>query len=307
MVKTAVLFETFARVDYARQVFDAIKKARPQKLYFYSNKARSDRTEELRENEEIRSWVKEVDWPCDLHTYFRQEYTDIYHSLLGSKNWVFENEEEAIILEDDCVPSMAFFEFCDHFLELYKENHRIGFITGNNYTHHFPSAGEDHFITRSVHHFGWATWKDRWKMIDFSLDPREITSSNCIRDYFKGNSYLGYYYTYYYKELTPFILRTHCWDYEKVLNQFKYKWLAVSPVYNLVKNIGIEGTHAHHAKGLAFDSSNGSEFGDYQFAKGQRMEITPNVDYDANESRTERIRNFLCLLKLSIQNRLQRL
>ena len=63
---TAVLFETFARPQYARQVFDQIKKAKPKKLYFYSNKARVDRPDEVRNNEEIRSWVKEVDWDCEL-------------------------------------------------------------------------------------------------------------------------------------------------------------------------------------------------------------------------------------------------
>ena len=67
---TAVLFETFARPQYARQVFDQIKKAKPKKLYFYSNKARVDRPDEVRNNEEIRSWVKEVDWDCELHTFF---------------------------------------------------------------------------------------------------------------------------------------------------------------------------------------------------------------------------------------------
>lgn len=105
---TAVLFETFARPQYARQVFDQIKKAKPKKLYFYSNKARVDRPDEVRNNEEIRSWVKEIDWDCELHTFFREEYVDVYTSVQGAMDWVFENEEQAIVLEDDCVPSVAF-------------------------------------------------------------------------------------------------------------------------------------------------------------------------------------------------------
>lgn len=83
---TAVLFETFVRPQYARQVFDQIKKAKPKKLYFYSNKARVDRPDEVRNNEEIRSWVKEVDWDCELHTFFREEYVDVYTSVRGAKN-----------------------------------------------------------------------------------------------------------------------------------------------------------------------------------------------------------------------------
>jgi len=77
---TAVLFETFARPQYARQVFDQIKKAKLKKLYFYSNKARVDRPDEVRNNEEIRSWVKEVDWDCELHTFFREVYLANLHT-----------------------------------------------------------------------------------------------------------------------------------------------------------------------------------------------------------------------------------
>ena len=71
---TAVLFETFARPQYARQVFDQIKKAKPKKLYFYSNKARVDRPDEVRNNEEIRSCVKEVDYDYELHTFCLEDY-----------------------------------------------------------------------------------------------------------------------------------------------------------------------------------------------------------------------------------------
>lgn len=95
---TAVLFETFARPQYARQVFDQIKKAKPKKLYFYSNKARVDRPDEVRNNEEIRSWVKEVDWDCELHTFFREEYVDVYTSVRGAMDWVFAMERRARLL-----------------------------------------------------------------------------------------------------------------------------------------------------------------------------------------------------------------
>jgi hypothetical protein len=97
------------KIIQQRQGKDQIKKAKPKKLYFYSNKARVDRPDEVRNNEEIRSWVKEIDWDCELHTFFREEYVDVYTSVQGAMDWVFENEEQAIVLEDDCVPSVAFF------------------------------------------------------------------------------------------------------------------------------------------------------------------------------------------------------
>ena len=158
---TAVLFETFARPQYARQVFDQIKKAKPKKLYFYSNKARVDRPDEVRNNEEIRSWVKEIDWDCELHTFFREEYVDVYTSVQGAMDWVFENEEQAIVLEDDCVPSVAFFEYCDFFLNKYKEDKSIGFISGANYLKNYiPQKGVDHIYCNLFCFYGFATWNE---------------------------------------------------------------------------------------------------------------------------------------------------
>ena len=72
MVNTPILFETFVRDDYARQVFDIIKKAQPQKLYFYSNKGR-DKGDEIERNNKIRSWINEIDWECELHTFFQEK------------------------------------------------------------------------------------------------------------------------------------------------------------------------------------------------------------------------------------------
>ena len=100
MVNTPILFETFARVEYARKVWEAIKQAQPKKLYFYSNKGRIDRRGEIDKNNEIRSWINEIDWDCELHTWFRDECVDVYTSLRGAINWLFNNEEEGIILED---------------------------------------------------------------------------------------------------------------------------------------------------------------------------------------------------------------
>ena len=65
MVQSPVLFITFSRPEYARQTWESIKLAQPKVLYFYSNKARADRVEEQERNDEIRSYIKEINWDCD--------------------------------------------------------------------------------------------------------------------------------------------------------------------------------------------------------------------------------------------------
>lgn len=244
MVNSAVLFETFARPVYARQVFDQIKKAQPKKLYFYSNKARIGYPEEMKNNEEIRSWVKEIDWDCELHTFFSDEYVDIYVSTLGSKDWVFKNEEEAIVLEDDSIPSIAFFEYCDFFLNKYRDDKNVGFISGANYAKNYKIKNDvDHIYSDMFYFYGFATWRDRWQNINVNITSQEVISQGLFENYFYTRR-AALFFQDRFDKLADFIDRTHCWDYVFMLNCIKDKSYGVYPIVNLVKNIGVVGTHS---------------------------------------------------------------
>lgn len=248
MVETAVLFETYIRDDYARVSFDAIKKAKPKKLYFYSNKAREDHPDDLRRNELIRSWVKEIDWDCDLHTFFREEYVDQYTSLSGAINWVFENEEQAIILEDDCVASLAFFDYCEKMLDKYKDEPRIWMISGDNYMEEYNPHGYDIMYTKDMQIYGWASWRDRWNKIDWNYDfISDYEKSGFIDSFFSTNKQRKFYKKLFSLQ-HEFIMRTHCWDFVFVNTGWIHNALAVFPSKNLVENIGLDGVHAKQHK-----------------------------------------------------------
>lgn len=250
MVENAVLFETFARADYARQVFEQIKKAQPKKLYFYSNKARLDHAEEIKMNDEIRSWIKEIDWPCDLHTFFRDKYVDVYTSLKGAIDWLFENEEQGIVLEDDCVPSLAFFDFCDQLLNKFKTDKRIWCLSGDNYLNINP-GGYDYIFSHYHWFYGWATWRDRWQSIQWNnLRIDDFNYYDSLKYLFKTKMQLQLERKTYTK-LKDFLEHTHCWDYIFSLTINQNSGLQVYPKYNLVQNIGIKGTHSCGVKSVS--------------------------------------------------------
>lgn len=285
MVETPVLYMTFARPDYARQTWNAIKAAKPRTLYFYSNKGREEKTDEVARNEIIRSYIKEIDWECNLHTWFRDEYVDVYTSLLGAKQWAFKNEDRLIMLEEDCLASLAFFEFCDHFLELYKDDMRINFVTGNNYAIGYHENDVDHYITRSIHHHGWATWKDRWDMIDFNMMPEDIVYTGDLKKYYHNVFSRYLYFRRHYLGLHEFILQTKCWDFIKVFNQIKDKTYGVTPIYNLVQNVGVNGVHENGELKIQFKVDNGANQGNYKFI--DKTSDFPNDSFDRYESKVE--------------------
>lgn len=239
-----VLFITFARPEYARQTFDGIKQAKPTKLYFYSNKARMDNPIELDNNNLIRSFINEIDWQCELKTYFRDEHVDIYTSLWSALDWVFDNEEQAIILEEDCVPSLAFFNFCSKLLPMYKDDMRIWVISGNNFIEGYNPNGVDYIFSRFTYMYGWASWQSRWKKLERKEIPWESMKKYGINEQLFSLN----------KRKTAFIIKAH----EKIFNLLKSKpaWdltfgftivkeggFGIVPAINLVSNIGLIGTH----------------------------------------------------------------
>lgn len=239
-----ILFITFARPEYARQSFDAIKKAKPAKLYFYSNKAREDYPDEVERNEAVRQFVKEVDWDCDLQTFFRDEYVDVWTSIPSAINWIFSKEDRAIVLEEDAVCSLAFFDLCQKMLDKYESDTRIWSICGSNYVKKQVRHQYDYYFSHHSYITGWASWKDRWQKIDFeNIQARAILDAQVMEATFchpqEQRMYRGFL-----KSGIERYEKTRCWD-----GLFNYTLRAqgamtIIPAHHLVKNVGKSGSNS---------------------------------------------------------------
>jgi hypothetical protein len=240
MVETSVLFAPFARPEYARRTFEAIRKAKPKKLYFYTDKARQDKPEEIERNNEVRELVNEIDWECELKTFFREEHSgSVYISLWSAFDWVFENEEQAIILEEDCVPSPAFFDFSDKLLTKYRDDPRIWVISGNNFNDGYNPNGYDYFYSYFPYLWGWATWRNRWRKVIRDRLPYEK-----IEEYKLFNQiYVLPKAAKQALKFTKKIVNTPTWDYRFTISMKCHGGLGIIPKVNLVSNIGILGAN----------------------------------------------------------------
>src|SRR3989339_483651 len=131
VLTTPVLFIVFNRLDTTKQVFEEIKKAKPQKIFIAADGPRNK--EEKKKTDAIRNYIlKNINWKCELKTLFREKNLGCKYAVAGAIDWFFENVEQGIILEDDCLPSQSFFIFCQDMLERYKTDQRIMHISGTN-------------------------------------------------------------------------------------------------------------------------------------------------------------------------------
>ena len=266
MVETPVLFVTFVRPDYARQTWEGIKATKPKTLYFYSNKGRAEKEGEVERNNEIRSYINEIDWDCDLHIFFREECVNVYDSLRGAIGWLFDNEERGIILEEDCVPTKAFFSFVDQMIEKFKEDKRVWCISGDNIIKQNPS-GYDYMFSHLHAMYGWASWRDRWRMVNWDhLYIKETIDEHIYYRLFKTKEQAKA------KEkalsnMEDMLYRTKCWDYIFGLCMDQYHALTVQPKEHLVKNIGVTGQHHTKAKVSQYNCEPNPSAEEYVIAK----------------------------------------
>lgn len=228
-----ILFLIFNRPSTTRKVFDAIRKIRPRKLYISADGPRPDRVGEDDACRETREICKEVDWECQVFTFYQDSNLGCGLAVSNGISWFFQNEEMGIILEDDCLPGMSFFRFCESLLVKYKDDERVMQISGTNFLLGKLVIDESYYFSRHSLIWGWATWRRAWEKYDYSLAR------------YKGRdlSGLNSWYKFCYNRVFSGEIDT--WDYQWFFSVWFSQGLVVVPKVSLVENIGygVGSTH----------------------------------------------------------------
>ena len=189
-LNTAVLFLVFNRIDTTKKVFEAIRQAKPPRLYIAADGARESKDEEEKVNA-VRDYVSSnIDWDCEIKTLFNEKNLGCKMAVSGAIDWFFDNEEMGIILEDDCLPSQSFFWFCEEMLAKYKDDMRVWHVAGNNF--HFGWKRDEDYsyyfggIYGSI--WGWASWRTRWNHYDVEMkNYDEVKSKKYLENCYVGS------------------------------------------------------------------------------------------------------------------------
>ena len=244
-LEPAVLFIVFNRPDTTEQVFEAIRVAKPPRLYIAADGPRANYTGDLEKVAMVRKIATSVDWLCEVKTLFREDNLGCKHAVSGGINWFFENEEQGIILEDDCLPSKSFFWFCEDLLNKYKYEDRVMHIAGmtyeekadniDNYSYHFCKVGGI---------WGWASWRRAWKKYELEMNSYDQAIKDNIFDnlFYKSPKIKNFYLDMFYKAYG----NTHTWDYQWTFTKIINNSINIMPAKNLVKNIGFNHKDAAH-------------------------------------------------------------
>lgn len=244
-VKSAVLLIAYNRPQVTEQVFSAIRKAKPARLYFAADGPNAGKVDDARKCEQVRAIARRIDWDCDCKTLFSKSNQGCKKGVTNAIQWFFEHESEGIILEDDCLPAISFFRFCDELLEKYRFDDRIATITGSNLQHGNVWGPATYYFSRLSNVWGWATWKRFWTKYDVSLcQYKSLDVDAQIKKVF-SDRFLAEAWMDIYHRVTNDQIDT--WDYQLQFTTFFENSLCATPNVNLISNLGFheEATHTN--------------------------------------------------------------
>jgi hypothetical protein len=245
-METPLLLIIFNRPDTTKLVFDAIRKAKPSKLYVSADAPREGNDNDILNCNKAKEIVKNVDWECETHYRFSDKNLGCGWGPASAISWAFEKEDRLIILEDDCVPSISFFPYCNYLLEKYINDTRIWLISGRSHESDSKYFKEvDYLFSHYGHSWGWATWKRCWQHFDMEMKnfPDFIKNGGAENTFFSRKE--GRLYNEKYKKLyNDKNLHSHVWDFQFGFSLLSNGALCIVPAKNLIENIGVYGTHS---------------------------------------------------------------
>ena len=162
---TPVLFLVHRRPELAAQVLESIRQARPKHLLVAADGPEDDgRCQQTR-----KQVLQGIDWPCEVQTRFSKVQLGCRKAVSQALDWGFALHERLIVVEDDCLPHISFFQFCTELLEHYDGRHEVMQISGCNEAGCEPLDRRSYFASRFPSIWAWASWRRAWLHHDSSM------------------------------------------------------------------------------------------------------------------------------------------
>lgn len=240
---TPILFLVFNRPDVTKKSFNVIRSIKPTKLYISSDGPRAGNENDLKFCGEVREIISNIDWNCEVQMKFNDNNLGCKLSVSSAIDWFFNNEEMGIIIEDDILPSISFFYFCEEMLLRFKDCDEVGVISGCNLLNNYES-NSSYFFSYYPNIWGWATWNRVWKKYDLNMNNYlNWISANNLDKLVPNIPFFAFYWkdqldAVYYNKIDT-------WDFQFYYMMWSNSYLSVIPNNNLILNLGYNNSATH--------------------------------------------------------------
>ncbi|WOK06285.1 nucleotide-diphospho-sugar transferase [Imperialibacter roseus] len=246
-LSTPILLLTFNRLETTKRVLEAIREVKPTLLYLASDGPRLEKEYEAEKVAQVRAYLDNaIDWDCEVKKLYRDSNLGCKESVFSSIKWFFEQEEFGIVLEDDCLPSVSFFQFCQELLIKYIDDERIGMISGRNNLGAYKDECLSYVFSTGGSIWGWATWQ---RVVNqFDVNDKTLLDSNLYEYLLSATSDRDESRYLTEQVAATFTGQSNTWDFQWGVFQKINSMLAIVPTRNLIENIGFGEGATHTVK-----------------------------------------------------------
>jgi len=242
---TAVALLIFNRPAATEQVLKAIATARPSKLLVIADDPRPGRIDDQKNCAAARAIIDRVDWNCEVLKNYSDVNLGVGTRPATGLRWVFEQVEEAIIFEDDCVPHPTFFRYCEELLDKYRDDERVMHVSGDNWNFCPTPSPFSYLFSCYCYSCGWATWRRAFQHYDPEIKSwGELRNTPWLLDILGDPDAVEFWGGLFDKLYTEGIGRNG-WDWPWLYACWAHRGLSILPSTNLITNIGF-GADATH-------------------------------------------------------------
>ncbi len=235
-----VLLLIFNRADLAEKVFAMLQEAKPSKLFISADGPRNAQEKSL--CDAVRAVTEKVDWPCEVHRNYAEKNQGCKLAVANGITWFFEHVEAGIILEDDCLSSLSFFDFATTMLKRYANDTSVGHIGGFNPIVIDDKANPDYYYLQGCTIWGWASWRRVWR--NYDINP--VAHGKLKWSVFNGPLFFKLYFI---KKLYRIALgNLNTWDFQYQYMLWKNNLKSIMPAQSLMHNIGFDVRSTHTQK-----------------------------------------------------------
>lgn len=239
----SVLLLIFNRPGSTQRVFEQIRRVKPNRLFVAADGPRFNRPDDKALCEESRNVIDHVEWECEIHTLFRDVNLGCKLAVSSAITWFFEHEQAGIILEDDCVPDLTFFQYCAELLKYHQADERVMAVSGNNFQDGQQRTPYSYYFSVYNHYWGWASWRRAWQYYDGTMKAwPELRETRWLSTILKSDTAATYWRSRFDKAYSG---EVDSWGHPWTFSCWLQKGLTILPEQNLVTNIGFgpDGTH----------------------------------------------------------------
>ncbi len=237
----------FNRPDTTERVLARLRTIEPTTLFVVADGPREQQPGDREQCDAARALIDHIDWPCTIVRKFSPVNLGVGMCVSSGISWIFEQVDEAIFLEDDCLPDPTFFEYCARLLTEYRDIERVMMICGTNPLDQWHEGEQSYHFSLYGQHWGWATWKRAWQHYEYRMTATALAHPQLASRllHVMGDAEAVSYQLRLYEQVARG--QIDAWDCQWTLGQLLQGGLAAVPALNLVSNIGF-GRHATHTR-----------------------------------------------------------